>query len=817
MHLSVAALSIPAKPKPRENASHALRDRSNKRMDIVFLQGDISKRSRKEETMATMEKHGKSLTAEGRVATKTAEGQQSYEDFKDYHRSSVKALSAEKSKGPAETEGAEAAKSDAFEVVNEDGNDAAKSVARDDDKPSHEPLVSAEDAGTHAAETAPGKTGGGFHIVSLDTDTRPVDDREDEPSPPKHSYSDEDVYGTIESRRVAPIAQRDRSLSDEESRKIASSQQETETRRYSQSNDDFVPSSVVSVGQQDILPFLPGSEAERGMYDLPRLENEGSFDPRLAMSRSYSPFQRSPHWPMRRPRPRLRYGPWPGEPPQRRPFAPQSLLGSYQANEGYPRRAYEEFEADEGARRQLIGPSASSLPFARGETGSFVQLPVDGPRFPVAPVASPPMFQMQPFPQGVPQGPFAANEPAPVMMQASQQMVSPFVQQPGLGAALPRTRWADSQGYSRDEVPGYTPRVDLGGGRESEEEFEDQMGENESREEAEGDDRSEGEFSRVEPETDGDDEQRDYEERGGEEERGVGRGGEDERGDERGREDERGDDGRGGQDERDDGRGGEDERDDGRVREDEREEERDRYEPVRGEYKEEGATQRSRYPYENVENGDSDEDLPHDYGSYQRRPDAYYHSEEKEERDFPGDRGSFTDPAKELQAGLRPHHGAFPRYPDAPRVFHRNMYHRFAPARPRMEVLQMSAPQAHFQENKERRDPLEYFGPVSKNTIPGRFKSAKTGLENVLIKLNGKPLEDAAQLRSKIIDGKVVQGKGKVIKSKGPVNVKISHTNDAKHTKIIDIISPQNYTVYDTKSKIAKPAPSKIANQRAIG
>ena len=68
------------------------------------------------------------------------------------------------------------------------------------------------------------------------------------------------------------------------------------------------------------------------------------------------------------------------------------------------------------------------------------------------------------------------------------------------------------------------------------------------------------------------------------------------------------------------------------------------------------------------------------------------------------------------------------------------------------------------------------------------------------------PLEDSSQLRSKIINGQIIQGKGKLIKSKGPVRVKLSHTKDAKHLKIIDIIAPKQFHVYDTKSKIGRPA-----------
>ncbi|XP_078343829.1 uncharacterized protein LOC144629487 isoform X2 [Oculina patagonica] len=125
-----------------------------------------------------------------------------------------------------------------------------------------------------------------------------------------------------------------------------------------------------------------------------------------------------------------------------------------------------------------------------------------------------------------------------------------------------------------------------------------------------------------------------------------------------------------------------------------------------------------------------------------------------------------------------------------------------------LQISQMSTAEAQFYENKAAMEP-NFSPPIaSKDTIPGKSRKFRFGLGNVLIRLNGKPLEDSSQLRSKIINGQIIQGKGKLIKSKGPVRVKLSHTKDAKHLKIIDILAPTKFHVYDTKSKIGRPSKS---------
>lgn len=122
-----------------------------------------------------------------------------------------------------------------------------------------------------------------------------------------------------------------------------------------------------------------------------------------------------------------------------------------------------------------------------------------------------------------------------------------------------------------------------------------------------------------------------------------------------------------------------------------------------------------------------------------------------------------------------------------------------------MEVTQMTADQARFLEGQHAELRNSNSPLSSKNKIPRSEAKGKLELSNTMILLNGKPLEDAAQLRSRIVNGKIVQGKGKIIKSKGPVKVRVSHTKDSRHMKVVNIIAPQQYRVIDTKDKIRRP------------
>ncbi|XP_046859164.1 uncharacterized protein LOC124452630 [Xenia sp. Carnegie-2017] len=74
----------------------------------------------------------------------------------------------------------------------------------------------------------------------------------------------------------------------------------------------------------------------------------------------------------------------------------------------------------------------------------------------------------------------------------------------------------------------------------------------------------------------------------------------------------------------------------------------------------------------------------------------------------------------------------------------------------------------------------------------------------VLLKVNGQPIGDSLKFRDRIVNGVAVKGKEKVIKSRGPMDVKITKATDGVHAKIVDITSRDDVKVLETKSKVAK-------------
>lgn len=126
---------------------------------------------------------------------------------------------------------------------------------------------------------------------------------------------------------------------------------------------------------------------------------------------------------------------------------------------------------------------------------------------------------------------------------------------------------------------------------------------------------------------------------------------------------------------------------------------------------------------------------------------------------------------------------------------------------PGSDISEMSADEARFRERMR----LEL---QAKDTIPRGLKS--DGLKNVLIRLNGEPLESASELRSRIVHGRIIPGKGKTIRSKGPMKIRVSHRGEGKNRiKIIDIFSPKKFSVVDSRSKIIK-SPSMTSSKKSI-
>ena len=80
-----------------------------------------------------------------------------------------------------------------------------------------------------------------------------------------------------------------------------------------------------------------------------------------------------------------------------------------------------------------------------------------------------------------------------------------------------------------------------------------------------------------------------------------------------------------------------------------------------------------------------------------------------------------------------------------------------------------------------------------------RSKTASLHDDNIELKVNGKPLAETASLRSKIVNGKIQKGHGKTLTSKSPVKIELSHANDTKKTKIINIITTGKFDVKESK------------------
>lgn len=99
-----------------------------------------------------------------------------------------------------------------------------------------------------------------------------------------------------------------------------------------------------------------------------------------------------------------------------------------------------------------------------------------------------------------------------------------------------------------------------------------------------------------------------------------------------------------------------------------------------------------------------------------------------------------------------------------------------------------------------------FLNELSQKNHISRPKGAHQGTTsaNVLIKVNGKPIGDSKDLRDHVVNGRVFRGKEKIIKSKGPMDVKIARVNDGVHSKVVDITSSEKVKVLETKSKIMR-------------
>ena len=77
--------------------------------------------------------------------------------------------------------------------------------------------------------------------------------------------------------------------------------------------------------------------------------------------------------------------------------------------------------------------------------------------------------------------------------------------------------------------------------------------------------------------------------------------------------------------------------------------------------------------------------------------------------------------------------------------------------------------------------------------------------DNIELRVNGKTLAQKTSLRSQIIDGKIHQGHGETLTSKSPVKIELSHADDARKTKIINIVTSGKFNVTESKrDKVSK-------------
>ena len=99
-------------------------------------------------------------------------------------------------------------------------------------------------------------------------------------------------------------------------------------------------------------------------------------------------------------------------------------------------------------------------------------------------------------------------------------------------------------------------------------------------------------------------------------------------------------------------------------------------------------------------------------------------------------------------------------------------------------------------------------------------KRSKTGSlhdDNVELRVNGKPLAEKGSLRSKIVDGKIEKGHGKILTSKSPVKIELSHSDDAKKTKVVNIITTGKFDVKESRrDKITKKGEMKKGDKSKL-
>lgn len=754
--------------------------KSRKRQEIIFLRDDFThKRNREGETMSNIEKHGKSLSAEGNVFKGIPKAGH-YEDSSAYQGPALKGQSVKKDNGPPEIQ-ENVKKSDAYEVLSDDG------LASEDEnegeamlKVGH-PLVKAHASDKHSNDFK-GHRRTGMHIVSFDDDVNNDDEDNGE-----NGLREKDLrlYGSIGSPPSWPIRHK--------------------SHRYRSHHtfyqNDYIPPNVVTLSQDDVMGPLSRNDPQTREEIFPNFRRR---DP-LFFSRPSRLTQ--PEELMQRFQPvspkSISYGDRPNmllfpmyngnadSNPALVPMTAQSAFPASPPQFGVAPLEYTSPQPSGIFRSGLLLQSALQVPQipAQSVTPSY-GMPSQSDGQIVFNNQQPDirsLYQLQAQPQfQIPQVPVPqltqAQQPAiPNEMQMTSELLSSESQQD----IRPASRWIDEDGRARSEV--------LDGDRQDRQD--DERPKDDRNEDYDDDDEVRHESSRYYD--------RDYDP---------------------------------GAEENDDDRAREDQTSDDQSEQPEQSEQ-----PYSRE--EEGPLDEEGEDTEEPQDESTEDSTARTYGANgpgaedEQSPDE----DDRDSQDVEPQQGSSSPQGNWQQFNPRPmapfmaHPVQLPKFSAPmntmiPTQLNAQTFSRYQlmspssaikehilpkpqnepkppPDNPHsdLKISQMSTAEAQFYENKAAMEP-NFSPPIaSKDIIPGKSHRFRFGLRNVLIRLNGKPLEDSSQLRSKIINGQIVQGKGKTIKSKGPIRVKLSHTKDAKHLKIIDILAPKQFQVYDTKSRIRRP------------
>lgn len=746
--------------------------KSRKRQEIIFLRDDFThKRNREGETMANIENHGKSLSAEGKVfkgAPKTG----NYEDSPAFQEPALKEQSVKKDNGPPEIKENEK-KSDAYEVVS-DGSDHRNSDSISEEEIGGERVVKVGHPLVRV-HTSKGHHRSGLHIVSLD------DDDEDNH---RNSFQEKDLrlYGSIGSPSPSSVRHKShRSRS-----------------RHTFYQNDYIPPNVVSLSQDDFSGRLAGSDAQTREEIFPNFRRRDPFffsqPPQLSqpeeLMQRFQPV--SPKSISYGDRPNMLLLPiYDGRADSNLPLVPMTAQSAFPASPpqfGAAPAEYNSLPSTRGFRNGLLFQPALQVPQEPAQSVSSYMMPSQSDGQFLFNNQQPDirsLYQLQSQAQmQIPQVPMPQlTQPQQSIIPTEMQMAPELLSAASQREIGPASHWVDEDGRERSEVldrdtdrqdddrPNYDRNED-----DDDDEARHQSGRYYDRDEDSRADENDDDRAQEDQTSEDQPEQSDSREE---------EGPSDEEGEETEEPEEPQDESNEDANNRTYGTTGPGEEDE----QDEDDNDNQEMEPQHGRFAQQGTLQQF-----------NPRAIPrfmaptHPIGVPKFPPTLNTMAPtQMDAKAF--SRYQLMSPSSALKEQILPEPQEEPKHPLA---------------RPHsdLQISQMSTAEAQFYENKAAMEP-NFSPPIaSKDTIPGKSRRFRFGLGNVLIRLNGKPLEDSSQLRSKIINGQIIQGKGKLIKSKGPVRVKLSHTKDAKHLKIIDILAPTKFHVYDTKSKIRRPSKS---------